>query len=120
MCKYMQRKRIMNKRIRWKDEELNFVKENYPLKGARFCAGALNRSVGAIRHLTMRKNIYYSTWSEKQIEILKNTYTREGLGKCSLLLNKNGATIIRKLKELNIPLNTRYFDENETNFLIQN
>lgn len=36
----------MNKE--WSEEELMFLKENYPSFGAKFCAEKLNRSVGAI------------------------------------------------------------------------
>jgi len=120
MCKYMQRKNTMNKRMKWTNEEINFIKEHYPLKGAKFCAYNLNRSIGSVRHVAMRNNIEFSTWSEEEIDILKNTYPIYGLCECAVLLKRNGNTIINKIKQLNIPLNTYRFNKNENEFLLKN
>lgn len=36
------------KSVKYTDEEIEFIKENYPIYGSKYCADALNRSVNAI------------------------------------------------------------------------
>ena len=36
------------KRVKYSEEEINFIKENYPTKGSKYCAIELGRSVSAM------------------------------------------------------------------------
>ena len=91
----------------WTDEEINFLKENYSLLGAKCCSEKLNKSIGSIYGQAFdlkinRSNNKQKKWSDKNILYLKNNYLVLGAKTCSEKLNKKIFDVYDMASNLNL------------------
>jgi hypothetical protein len=65
----------INKRKLYSQEEICFLKENYPLKGGRFCAEKLKRTLSSIHNICKKQNISVNV--ENLPAIFESVYKKE-------------------------------------------
>ena len=53
---------------KWLKEEIDFLKENYPIKGVDYCSKKLNRNLSSIRNKVRRLNLNISKELKSQIQ----------------------------------------------------
>lgn len=104
---------------KWTTSEDNFLKTNYPDKGAKWCGKHLNRSPSSCisRAITLKiKRSYH--WSKDEDDIIKKYYPLYGINKVSKLLNRNKETCFQRAHVLGVKyINTSKWSESELNFL---
>lgn len=90
----------------WTNDEILFLKTNYPDKGINYCSNALNRTNISIERKANRLKIFKIlkniSWTEKDENFLVNNYSKYGVRFCSDSLNRTEASIMIKAKKLKI------------------
>ena len=97
------------------EESLAFIKDNYFLNGAKFCADYLNRSIYSIYVQASKMGLLRKEkWTEEDINYLKNNYTN-GVSYCAEHLNRSRGSIMSMASRLGIKsdisisnINSRY------------
>lgn len=70
---------------KYTSEEIQFLKENYPSKGASFCAEHLKRPISSIHHKVSRLDIGFNVekfYTTEDLEIIKRYYVEYGAKFC--------------------------------------
>jgi hypothetical protein len=62
---------------KWLKEEDDFLRKEYIIKGRRYCAEKLGRSVASIQWRASKFKLYRHRWTEEEIEKLKSIYSFE-------------------------------------------
>lgn len=91
--------------MKWKEEEINFLKENYNKIGRIECAKLLNRSVDSIATKIKDSNLNLKSkkiWLDYDLDFLKNNYKKYGVDYCVEKLNMDRRRIINKANSLNL------------------
>ena len=92
--------------MKWIDEEILYLKTNYPDNGIRYCSDILNRTNISIERkagrLKIFKNLRSINWTEKDENFLINNYSKYGVKFCSNNLNRTEASIMIKARKLKI------------------
>lgn len=93
---------------KWTDEELNILKELFPIKSAEEVAIMLNRSTKSIQVKASRLNLKSSkTWSEKELTFLRDNYSALGAGKTSVYLNRSIDSVKIKANRIGLITDSR-------------
>ena len=104
---------------KWTTSEENFLKTNYPDKGAKWCGKHLNRSPSSCisRAITLKiKRSYH--WSKDEDDIIKKYYPLYGVNKVSELLKRNKQTCFQRAHVLGIKyIDTSKWSKAEVDFL---
>jgi hypothetical protein len=90
---------------RWTEEDEDFLREYYPIEGAKACAEVLDRTEGAIRHKAEKLNIKFirkDLWSDEEVKVLIKHYSIEGLKYCVNILGKSSSSVIHKANRLKL------------------
>ena len=99
------------------EKEIQFLKDNYPSKGRKFCAEALGRSENnvktKVKKLKLRR---LPNWSEEDIKLIKKYYNIKGIKYCSELLNKKFSTVAAMGRRLNLT-KSHHWSEYELNII---
>jgi hypothetical protein len=91
-------------REKWNKNEVKFLIENYPSKGASFIARRLHRGRSSVQHKAERMGIKYEKvkpWSGKEIKTVLRLYKTKGLKYVANKLNRTKASVmgmVRKYK----------------------
>ena len=91
--------------MKWKEAEINFLKENYNKIGRIECAKLLNRSVDSIASKIRDSNLNLKSkeiWLDYDLEFLKNNYKKHGVDYCVQNLNMDRRIIINKANSLGL------------------
>jgi hypothetical protein len=91
--------------MKWTDDEILFLKENYNILGRAECAKILQRSVDSIatKIRDSRLNLHSKeTWSNDDIIFLKKYYKTNGVSYCAKKLCTNKRRIIYKANSLGL------------------
>jgi hypothetical protein len=91
--------------MKWKEEEINFIKENYNKIGRAECAKQLNRSIDSVASKIRDSNLKINSkeiWSIKDLEWLKNNYTEHGVDYCVDWFKVSRYRIINKANSLGL------------------
>lgn len=104
---------------KWTTSQDNFLKANYPDKGAEWCSKHLNRSPSSCISRAGKLKIKRSyRWSKDEDDIIKKYYPLYGINKVSKLLNRNKETCFQRAHVLGVKyINTSKWSESELNFL---
>ena len=93
----------MNK---WTNEEIEFLINNYANKTAKELRGVLHHPIKSIQkkaaQLELRKKSPNAKWTAQEIDILKDNYKTKTCKIIGLMLGKNDAQVLRKLKNLGL------------------
>lgn len=94
----------------WTAEQIKTAKEIYPIGGAtdELCL-KLGKTKSAIQHKMYRNKIYFKLWNQKEINLLRRFYPKQGAS--PFLQNKLKATpkqLNWMASELNIPFKFRH------------
>ena len=96
----------------WKPAEINFLIENYPDKGQRFCAEKLNKSLTAISAKASQLELSVSKWwTEEEDLFLKNNYLILGPKECAKQLNRTYGSTVSEAGRLNLTAVNNYSEE---------
>lgn len=91
--------------MKWKEYEINFLKENYNKIGRIECAKLLNRSVNSIATKIRDSNLKLKSkeiWLDYELDFLKNNYKKHGVDYCIEKLNMDRRRIINKANSLGL------------------
>ena len=111
--------------ISWPDNEVEILKQWYPIEGIKVRSRLPNRTDPAImskvKIMGLKKENPILPWTEEEIEILKKYYTSEGKKILPRLPNRNYDTIISKATSLRLSVAKRYdsFSDKEIDILIK-
>ena len=109
------------KKIKWNDEEIVFLKENYLKIGPKYCSEKLNRPYSTIIKKASRLNLKTEPkWSDNDILFLKENYINLGAKYCSNQLNKSIESIYFKVSKLQLSEKRTMWCENDINYLKKN
>ena len=104
----------------YSSEAILFLKENYNVYGAEYCAKKLNKTPAVIyskaMELKLTKPTKHPRWQPYEIEILKEYFALEGSAVAKRLQNRSESSCRIKAKELNL---TRTWSEAELDTLKQ-
>lgn len=104
----------------WKTAELEFLIENYPIKGQRFCADSLNKSLSAISSKANQLGLNMNKWwTDEEDLFLKNNYVALGPKECAKQLNRTYGSTVSEAARLNLTSVNNYSNE-DINFLKTN
>lgn len=91
-------------KIKWTDDEVEFLKANYVLHGAEYCANSLNRELDSILYkasaLKLRRKP--ADWTSDEVQFLIDNYEERGLIYCMAKLNRNQSSILHKASRLKL------------------
>ena len=95
---------ITNMNKYYTEEEISFLKENYPTLGCKGCADAIGRTINSVsdkaRKLGLKvKCVYYT---EKETQFILDNYERWGAAYCGKILNKNSENIGSKARRMGL------------------
>ena len=110
LCEVNSKARLLGLRssiLKWTIEELNILKEYYPIEGTKVYKRLPNHSEAACKAQAVKlqiktKNHY---WSEAEIKVLKDNFSKLGPAGCSKLLNRNKCECKHKAQRLNLVYN---------------
>jgi len=107
--------------IRWKFNEINFIKKNARTFTAKEIANKLNKSLGSIYQKAYKLQIPLRKdyWRKDEIEFLKNNYEKIGIRKISKILNRSYYSIHKKARRLNLIYKHKTWKE-EPEFVLKN
>jgi hypothetical protein len=91
--------------MKWEEEEINFLIENYKKLGRIECAKLLNRSVDSVATKIRDSGLNLKSkeiWLDYDLEFLKNNYKKYGVDYCVEYLNMNRRRIISKANSFNL------------------
>jgi len=109
------------KKVRWTNEEILFLKENYTKIGLKYCSENLNRSYKALIQKATRLGLKSEPkWSDNDILFLKENYTNLGAVYCSEKLNKTITSIYFKANKLQLTEKRIMWNDNDILFLKEN
>ena len=103
--------------MNWTDNEIFYLKTNYPDNGMIYCSNALKRTTESIyskvKELKIKRNSirYTNKWSIDDIDFLFKNYNTNGSEYCCKFLNKSSEEIRKKSNSLGILLNKELFNE---------
>ena len=68
-------------------EEIEFIKQNHPIHGTKYCAKHLNVTKETIKNYVRKLGLttHFKPWTEEECEILRKYYPSEGLEVCHRL-----------------------------------
>ena len=93
----------MQKKIKWTTKEINFLTENYPKYGIKFCLKNLKRTYSSILSKVYECKIESNRyWNDKNTKFLIENYPQFGSLFCSQKLNKTQKAIVIKAHKLGI------------------
>ena len=72
-------------------EEIEFIKQNYPTYGTKYCAEHLGTTRETIKNYIKKLGLKsrFNPWTNKECDILRKYYPSEGLEVCHRLPNRN-------------------------------
>lgn len=109
------------KKVRWTDEEILFLKENYTKIGPKYCSENLNRCYKALIQKATRLGLKSEPkWSDNDILFLKENYINLGAVYCSEKLNKTITSIYFKANKLQLTEKRIMWNDNDILFLKKN
>ena len=92
--------------MRWTDNEILFLKTNYPVNGIKYCSNALKRTNISVERMVKRLKVFKNSkninWTRKDEIFLVNNYSKYGVKFCSDSLNRTEASIMIKARKLKI------------------
>lgn len=103
--------------MNWTNNEIQYLKINYPIYGMIYCSVELNRTKESIyskvKELQIKRNSirYTERWSKEDIDFIIENYNKKGSKYCSVILNKNSKKTTKKANSLDILLNNEIFNE---------
>lgn len=89
----------------WTDEEIDFLKNNYPRLDYEYIADELKRSVESVKGKIVRlglKSGHY--WTEEEVEYLKSNYQIKSYKELSIEMNRKPDAIKAKVYKLKLPV----------------
>lgn len=89
----------------WTDSEIEFLINNYQLKGRKFVSEKLNKSVDSIKHKAKTLGLITRTcskWSNDEIKFMKENYSKMGRKSICETLNRSDSSVGVKAKELGL------------------
>ena len=92
-------------RDKWKEEELDILKQFYKTEGTKIVNKIPNKSRSQILQMAHKLNLSCdnsNNWTEKELEILKENYSKMGKNIIELLPNKKWPRIREKASQLKI------------------
>jgi len=103
--------------MKWTNNEILFLKTNYPIFGMKYCSIKLNRTkesvYSKVKELKVKRNSirYTNKWSKNKINFLFKNYNMRGSEYCSGFLNKSSEEVRKKANSLGILLNKNIFNK---------
>lgn len=91
--------------MKWREDEINFLKENYNKLGRVECAKLLNRSVDSIASKIRDSKLNLKSkeiWLDYDLDFLKNNYKKHGVDYCVRKLNMDRRRIISKANSMGL------------------
>ena len=97
--------------VRWKANEVEFLKENYGVLKLEEIANAVNKTVLAVKRKAERDGIKSARkWTDKEIEYLKNNYKDKTYKEMTKDLNRSKAAIDIKINRLGLVKSNYNYD----------
>ena len=93
------------KKAGWTQIEIDFLVNNYILKGATYTSEILNRTINSVKSKAIKIGlIRYSQkkWTEEEILFLKENYELKGCGYIVEILKRHRGSVSAKAKQLNL------------------
>jgi len=110
--------------VKWSEEDLNWLKENYIKLGPIECAKILNRTPESVTSCANRNLnlVTENSWTPEEDIILLENYKQLGPTKCQALLNRSRGGIRSRAKILNITygIPQRRWTQEDKNYLLNN
>jgi len=116
---------LKNKQDKWSNNETEFLRKNYGLNSdmtARQIANELDRSLDSVQNKIKLENLSYveqKSFSDKEVEYLKNNYKTKTHKELADELNRNKSSITQHLNRLNL-YKTPTYSEQEKKFIKEN
>jgi len=107
---------------RWTDDEVKFLKENYGENGsmtAKEIADDLDRTLNSVQGKIKTENLSYTeqkSFSDKELEYLKNNYQTKTHKELAEKLDRNKQTITDQLNRMDLT-KTPFYKEEEIKFI---
>ena len=97
--------------VRWKANEVEFLKENYGVLKLEEIANAVNKTVLAVKRKAERDGIKSARkWTDEEIEYLKNNYKDKTYKEMTKYLNRSKAAIDIKINRLGLVKSNYNYD----------
>ena len=97
--------------VRWKANEVEFLKENYGVLKLEEIANAVNKTVLAVKRKAERDGIKSARkWTDEEIEYLKNNYKDKTYKEMTKDLNRSKAAIDIKINRLGLVKSNYNYD----------
>lgn len=107
--------------LAWTKNEIEFLKQNYPLYGGKYVAEHIGRSVHAVRMKAMALDIRsraIKPWSEEEINFFKKYYPSRGGAYVAKKLGRTHKSVIAQAIRMNIRRNNfRRWEEWEVRYI---
>tara|TARA_B110000285_G_C14893743_1_gene499811 strand:+ start:67 stop:771 length:705 start_codon:yes stop_codon:yes gene_type:complete len=104
--------------MKWTEEDIEILTENYLEYGPQWCADVLDRTYGSVRHKASKLGLSRKGWTEEEISFLYENYPEQGPQWCSDALGRTYTSVNRKTDKLGIVVTN--WTEEEIYFLQDN
>lgn len=111
---------------KWNEQDIQFLRYNYPSMGANFCSKELSRSVPSVRQKARSLDLFSEVggrggrkWNHTELDLLIEKYGSIGAINCAKLLNRSYDSVKLKANSLGLKSINRWSLE-EDNILIDN
>lgn len=92
----------------WKDNEIEYLRENYKRLGARAVSISLGRSIDCVHskwiYINKPKRIRKDAWTEEELTILRDKYEQLGSVGVAAIINRSPASIGHKAMRIGLPI----------------
>lgn len=104
--------------VKWTEEDIEILTDNYLEEGPQWCANVLDRTYGSVRLKAGRLGLSRKGWTEKEISFLQENYPERGPQWCADALGRTYTSVSRKTDKLGIVVTN--WTEKELEFLHKN
>ena len=106
---------MTSEKLKWEENEIDFIVKNYKELGRKKCAEKLGRTVSACEHMANKLKVTskQDLWKDEEINFLKDNYSKLGPKECSEKMERTLRACELMAKKLGIKYNKtkNYYDK---------
>jgi hypothetical protein len=113
---------MTSEKIKWEENEIDFIVKNYKELGSKKCAEKLGRTLSACEHMANKLKVTtkQGIWKDEEIDFLKDNYSELGPKECAEKIERTLRACELMAKKLGVKYrkNKRYYDKEKLENII--